>query len=313
MSCVPRWGWCWGILLSCSKSARPEDKQDLEVIFSSANRLKEIIEEFSDVDHMEKGLARLRRKKVSIPSLLQEVTNFSKKTAEEHKIALNVEVPSTNLVVEGDGDKISIALRNLVRNALTFTNEGGRVKVKAEQVPGYIKVSVMDNGIGIPAEEQQKIFQRFYQVEKHLTRRHGGMGLGLSIAKEMVEMHGGKIWVESVEGKGSKFMFFLPQNAAQANAAERVSTQRFSLYRQPGKYRKFGEYWRIGQYRQPGQHGQSQQDQWPAEWKNHGSSNGVFTTTDNLVASLPARNNASPRTAFSSPQWARKSKPVITH
>ena len=95
------------------------------------------------------------------------------------------------MVVEGDMDKIGIALRNLIQNALTFTNEGGKVKVKGEVVPGYVKITVMDNGIGIPPEELGSIFTRFYQVEKHLTRKHGGVGLGLSIAKEMVELHGG--------------------------------------------------------------------------------------------------------------------------
>jgi two-component system sensor histidine kinase VicK len=94
--------------------------------------------------------------------------------------------------------------------------------LKCEEVPGFMKISVSDNGIGIPPEEQEKIFQRFYQVEKHLTRRHGGLGLGLSIARDMIEMHGGRIWVESVEGKGSRFSFILPLNVAQSNAAERV-------------------------------------------------------------------------------------------
>jgi len=284
------------------ESARPEDKQDLEVIFSSANRLKEIIEEFSDVDHMEKGLARLRRKKVSIPSLLHEVVDSFQKTAEEHKIALNVEVPPTNLVVEGDGDKIGIALRNLVRNALTFTNEGGRVKVKAEQVPGYVKVSVLDNGIGIPAEEQGKIFQRFYQVEKHLTRRHGGMGLGLSIAKEMIEMHGGKIWVESVEGKGSKFMFFLPQNAAQANAAERVfNTGTLAYTGSLGNTASLGNTGGLGGTGGLGNTGNLNKTGVPPNGKNNGLSNGVFTT-DDIAVSLPARNgSAAPNSVFAVP------------
>ena len=80
----------------------------------------------------------------------------------------------------------------------------------------------MDNGIGIPSEEQNRIFERFYQIEDHLTRHHGGMGLGLSIAKQLIDMHGGKIWVESVEGRGSKFIFLLPQTAAQVSAAQRV-------------------------------------------------------------------------------------------
>jgi two-component system sensor histidine kinase VicK len=80
----------------------------------------------------------------------------------------------------------------------------------AEKLAGYVKVSVIDDGIGIPAEATPRIFDKFFQVESHLTRRHGGMGLGLAVAKAMVEMHNGQIWVESVEGKGSNFQFLLP-------------------------------------------------------------------------------------------------------
>jgi signal transduction histidine kinase len=96
------------------------------------------------------------------------------------------------------------------------------VRVKLEHIPGFVKIVIIDNGIGIPANEQAKIFQRFYQVEKHLTRRHGGMGLGLSIARDMVEMHGGKITVDSVEGKGSRFILLLPIKVSDAASAERV-------------------------------------------------------------------------------------------
>jgi signal transduction histidine kinase len=89
-------------------------------------------------------------------------------------------------------------------------------------VPGYVKVSVIDDGIGIPAKDLPRIFDRFFQVESHLTRRHGGMGLGLSVAKVMIELHGGRIWAESMEGKGSNFTFLLPFNPAQAEAGSKV-------------------------------------------------------------------------------------------
>ena len=81
---------------------------------------------------------------------------------------------------------------------------------------------MIDNGIGIPAKDLDRIFERFFQVESHLTRRHGGMGLGLAIARGMIEMHKGKLTVESVEGKGSNFTFFLPMNTEQVSAAQRV-------------------------------------------------------------------------------------------
>jgi signal transduction histidine kinase len=204
------------------EGASEQQKEEIKVVQTSALRLKEIIEEFGDESNIKRGLASMRNRKVGVALLVRQVVDTFRDLAATKDIQLSEEVPDPNLTFEGDADKVGMALQNLVKNALTFTNEGGKVKVKAEQVPGYVKFSIMDNGIGIPAEEQEKIFQRFYQVEKHLTRKHGGMGLGLAIAKEMIEMHGGKIAVESIEGKGSKFMFFLPSNVAQASAAQKV-------------------------------------------------------------------------------------------
>jgi two-component system, OmpR family, sensor histidine kinase VicK len=114
------------------------------------------------------------------------------------------------LFIEADGVKINIALSNLVRNALQFTDTGGTVRIAVGEDSGYMKVSVSDNGLGIPARDLAKVFDRFFQVEEHLTRKHGGMGLGLAVAKSMIELHNGRIWVESEEGKGSTFTFLLP-------------------------------------------------------------------------------------------------------
>ncbi len=204
------------------ETATLEDREELEIIVRSAMRLKEIVEDFSNIDHFEHGLSRVRRGKVIMQQVIREVVDGFHDLAGERQIKLVMDVPQPHLLMEGEAGKIAIALREVVKNGLTFANPGGQVRVKAESVPGFIKISVSDNGIGIPTEEHEKIFQRFYQVEKHLTRRHGGMGLGLSIAKDMIEIHGGRIWVESVEGKGSRFSFLLPVNPAQSSAAERV-------------------------------------------------------------------------------------------
>ena len=103
-------------------------------------------------------------------------------------------------------------LNNLLTNAIKFTDARGRIMVSAERKNGDVQVHVADTGIGIPAREVERIFDRFYQVEPHLTRAYGGLGLGLAIAKGMVELHGGKIWVESVEGLGSRFSFSVPSS-----------------------------------------------------------------------------------------------------
>jgi signal transduction histidine kinase len=112
--------------------------------------------------------------------------------------------------VEADRQKLHLVLANLLSNAVKFTPEGGRIQVEVETRENEVWVSVRDTGIGIPPREQERIFDRFYQAEPSLTRRFEGMGLGLSIAKGMVELHGGRIWVESVEGMGSSFTFGLP-------------------------------------------------------------------------------------------------------
>ena len=218
-------GLIMGHVSFLAENATPAQKENVEIISHSAARLNELIDEFGNMDDFTSGLGEIKRQRVSISFLVQQVVESFRDMANAKHIHLSLESKQANLTVEGDGEKIGIALRNLVKNALVFTNPGGAVKVTAEALPGYIKIAVMDNGIGIPANEQENIFKRFYQVEKHLTRKHGGLGLGLSIAKDMIEKHGGKIWVESVEGKGSRFSFLLPLNAAQASAAEKVFLQ----------------------------------------------------------------------------------------
>lgn len=188
----------------------PEFVSQLDVIVRSAMRLKEIIEQMSDLNAERIGKARVRRSQVSMSHLIQEVCDAFGDAAHQKKITLKIEVPSNNLMVEADPEKISVALGNIIENAIAFTDESGSVWVRGERVPGHVRVSVIDNGIGIPAKDLHRVFDRFFQVESHYTRRHGGMGLGLSVAKVMIEMHAGQIWAESIEGKGSNFSFLLP-------------------------------------------------------------------------------------------------------
>jgi K+-sensing histidine kinase KdpD len=198
-------------------------QEQMEVIIRSAMRLKEIIEDMATIAHEEKGQSRVRKEQFSISTLIVEVAKKFLDEAKRKGIELDVDIPADNpLNIDGDKEKIAVVLSNLLENALTFTDEGGKVGVKADTDAGYVKVVVVDTGIGIPEKEQERIFDRFYQVESHLTRRHGGMGLGLSIAKAMVEMHNGQIWCESKEGMGSLFSFILPIDEEKASAAARV-------------------------------------------------------------------------------------------
>jgi signal transduction histidine kinase len=129
-------------------------------------------------------------------------------SAKEQEVLINL--PPQPVPMTADREKITLVLNNLLTNAIKFTEARGRIMVSAEHMNGDIQVHVADTGIGIPAREVERIFDRFYQVEPHLTRTHGGLGLGLAIAKGMIELHGGKIWVESVEGLGSRFSFSVP-------------------------------------------------------------------------------------------------------
>jgi signal transduction histidine kinase len=204
------------------ENAAEELIPQLDIILRSAMRLKDIVEEFSNIREFEKGAARFRRHQVALDSLILETAYKFRELAGQRGVNLRTDVSKAGFLIEGDFDKLSEALGHLVRNALTFTDTDDLVLISCEQIPGYIKIMVTDNGIGIPAKELQSIFERFYQVDDHLTRKHGGLGLGLSICKEIVEAHGGRIWVESLEGKGSRFSFILPHNPPKPDVAAKV-------------------------------------------------------------------------------------------
>ncbi|MBT7075780.1 MAG: GAF domain-containing protein [Anaerolineae bacterium] len=199
-----------------------EHHEQLDTIIRSGGKLKEIIENLSNVENFQSGAARIRMMKFSLSNLITQTTDSFRGAAQEKNIQLHLDIKDAVLFIEGDAEKIGIVVGNLFKNAISFTQEGGHIFAVVEQIPGYAKVAIIDDGIGIPTKDLKQIFERFYQVESHLTRQHGGMGLGLSVAKVMVELHGGKIWAESIQGRGSQFVFLLPLNRDQIVAAEQV-------------------------------------------------------------------------------------------
>lgn len=202
----------------------PEEySEQMEVIIRSAMRLKELIEDMSAIAHKDQGAARVRGARFDLSQLVQSVVERFAQAAEAKDVELSSDVQQPGvLMVDGDRDKIDVVIDNLIKNAINFTDAKGQVGVKAEESEGYAQVFVVDTGIGIPADEVDRVFERFYQVESHLTRKHGGMGLGLSIAKAMVEMHNGQIWCESKEDVGSLFCVMLPMTEDKAHAASRI-------------------------------------------------------------------------------------------
>lgn len=194
------------------KEMIPEQfEEQIEVIISSCIRLKKITEDLSAIAHQEQGKSRVRVAPFSVREMIEATAERFAGAAHDRAIDVAFDLPEQDpLTVEGEQEKIEIALGNIIDNAIAFTDQGGQVGIKAEAVGSRVQIFVADTGIGIPQEDLERVFDRFYQVESHLTRRHGGMGLGLSIAKTMIEMHGGEIWCESKEGVGSIFGFSLP-------------------------------------------------------------------------------------------------------
>ncbi len=192
-----------------------EFHEQLDTIIRNASRLKEIIESLSNVDNIQAGAARIRQGEFSIQSIIEDVASSFAGLANEKNVSFKLQLPASDLRIEADQAKINVALSNIIKNAVMFSNPGGEIDINAKSIPGFVEVSIADYGLGIPEKDLPYVFDRFYQVEGHLTRKHGGMGLGLSVAKSMIEIHGGTISVASIEGKGSKFTFTLPTQVKQ--------------------------------------------------------------------------------------------------
>jgi signal transduction histidine kinase len=184
--------------------------EQLDIVLQSALRLRSLINDMINLRHIETGEAELELEQLSLNKLVTTITAEFASLAEAKKQSVHIKLASQPPIVEADRQKLHLVLANLLSNAIKFTPEGGRIHMEVETRGNEVWVSVRDTGIGIPPREQERIFDRFYQVEPSLTRHFEGMGLGLSIAKGMVELHGGRIWVESVEGMGSSFTFALP-------------------------------------------------------------------------------------------------------
>lgn len=192
-------------------------KQQLEAILDSTLQLKKLVNDFSDTNLEQKGPKGLNYQRVDIGELIRQISAEFHLDAQSKNINLETNTPGDVMWAEVDVEKVCLALSNLLRNAIKYTGVDGKVLITAENLPGFVKIAIIDNGMGIPASKMDRIFDRFYQVETHQVPKHAGMGLGLPVAKIMVELHGGKIWADSIEGKGSIFSILLP--ACEENPA----------------------------------------------------------------------------------------------
>jgi signal transduction histidine kinase len=146
----------------------------------------------------------------NLPASLENALTLIRERAARHELRLDLEVDQRVGDLVGDERKVRQVLLNLLSNAVKFTPPGGRVAVTAAPANGVIEISVSDTGIGIAPEDHEAIFEEFRQVGTDYAKKREGTGLGLSLAKRFVELHGGRIWVKSEVGKGSTFTFTLP-------------------------------------------------------------------------------------------------------
>ncbi|MGB7947218.1 MAG: ATP-binding protein, partial [Candidatus Binatia bacterium] len=179
-------------------------------ILTSGRHLLSLINEILDLSKVEAGRMELEVATFDLPLAIDNARTFVRERATRHGINLDVTVDEQLGDFVGDERKIKQILLNLLSNAVKFTPEGGRIGINARQTDGAVEISVSDTGVGIAPEDQPKIFEEFRQVGTDYAHKSEGTGLGLTLAKKFVELHGGRIWVESEAGKGSTFTFTLP-------------------------------------------------------------------------------------------------------
>ncbi|MEL0043868.1 MAG: ATP-binding protein [Deltaproteobacteria bacterium] len=201
------------IRIGASGPVSPQAVQDLEMIINSASRLNSLVNDILDFSKLQKRQLEIQHKPVDLFQVTENSLALLKPLHREKPIDLQNELTKDLPLVDGDEDRIQQILFNLLGNALKFT-ESGEVRLSAVVQDGWVEVAVADTGIGIPQDKQERIFDAFEQGDASTERTHGGTGLGLSVAKQLIELHGGRIWLESVVGQGSVFRFTLPCSSA---------------------------------------------------------------------------------------------------
>jgi len=194
-----------------------KQRGSLMTVHRQAKRLHSLIEALLDVSKIEAGRIEIEKEEVSILDVARYRLEEIRPQADARNIKLDFIAPDSLPNILGDEERLGRVFTNLIGNAIKFTPTDGVVTVRLRLDGRLVLSQVIDTGPGIPEEEQEKIFEKFYQASKLQTRLHGGSGLGLSIAKSIIEAHGGKIWVTSKPGKGSDFRFILPIAGSPGN------------------------------------------------------------------------------------------------
>jgi signal transduction histidine kinase len=208
-------GYVEVLLMGAAGQLTEQQIQFLQIVQNNTERLNILVNDLLDVSRLEAGKIDLSMQPLALRKLAEEIVEEQlRRGLEQDGKVLNYEmdIPEDLPHVRGDKDRVQQILRNLVSNAYLYTPPDGHIAIRARLVNGEVQIDVQDDGIGIPPEEQERIFERFFRGEDPMIIATAGTGLGLSIVKQLINMHNGRIWVEStgVPGEGCTFSFTLP-------------------------------------------------------------------------------------------------------
>ena len=205
-------------LRRADSEAGPQVRRGLLAITQQIDRLTALINELLDLSHLDSGRFELQRSAVDLGRLVAEVAGEVQVLSEAHPI--HVATPAEPVIVPADRERLRQVLVNLLENAVKYSPAGGPVDVRLEQTAARAVVAVQDRGIGIPADQVDRLFERFYRARNATEAQVSGLGLGLYISREIIDQHGGQLRVESQEGHGSTFSFWLPRAAPPADGPD---------------------------------------------------------------------------------------------
>jgi signal transduction histidine kinase len=193
-------------------------RECFNVIGSEARRLSRLIEEVLSISQLEVGAIRLKRGDVELSRLIREGVKELQGVADEKSIELRLRLPAKLPTLQGDKEKLAVALNNLLGNAIKYAPSGGTVTITCVQNETTAEIEIADTGVGIAPEDQDKIFDKFYRVQSEEVQAQRGTGLGLTTAREIARLHGGDITLRSELGKGSTFLLVLPLGRSTSEA-----------------------------------------------------------------------------------------------
>jgi signal transduction histidine kinase len=192
-----------------ANEVEPEKQRGiLETIYHETERLNELIGNFLDMQRLKSETGSLSTEVISVADIINNSARLFSCEKDMHQISVDCQPDLPN--IRGDGEKLHQVMINLLSNACKYSPSGSQVTITARNTAGEIIVTVADEGIGIPPDLRQKVFERFYRVDNSDRRMVGGTGLGLSLVKDIIDAHSGRVWIEANSPTGSRFMFAIP-------------------------------------------------------------------------------------------------------